>query len=54
MLLLKNTCLERELNIKKSYTRNRNGLQMEFSINKKDKLYKTLIQTDIHNTVLYT
>ena len=55
MLLVKNTCLERELSIKIGYTRNQNGLQNRIlgSINKKDKLYKTLIQTDIDNTFLY-
>ena len=55
MLLVKNTCLERELNITKKLHKKskwiRNGILR--SINKKDKLYKTLIQTDLDNTVLY-
>ena len=55
MLLVKNTCLERELNLKKKLHKKSkwitNGILR--SINKKDKLYTILIQTDLDNTVLY-
>ena len=54
MLLVKYTCLERELNIKKLHKKSKwitSGILR--SINKKDKLYKPLIQTDIDNTGLY-
>ena len=52
---LQNTYLTRGLNIKRSCTKKSkwitNGILN--SINKKDKLYKALIQTDTNNTVLY-
>ena len=44
---VQNTYLKRKLHIK----RKSNGIL--HLINKKDDLYKTLIQTDTNNTVLY-
>ena len=52
---VQNTYLKKLLNIlKKLHKKSKwitNGILN--SINKKDKLYKTLIQTDTNNTVLY-
>ena len=51
---VQNTYLKRELNIKRSCTKIKmDNKWILNSINKKDKLYKTLTQTDTNNNVLY-